>query len=335
MAGFRTALATGPWQVAVESCLATLGPEPGGRLGFLYATDHLAGALPAILEALTKGTGTADWVGTVGLGVAGQDAGGAPVEPFDQPALAVMLTDLPADSYRLIDRIEGSAAPFAAASGAWLAAAQPTLGLVHGDPRNPRSPAIVADIATATGAYLVGGLTASRAGLPQLAGKLTEGGVSGVLFAQGVGVATGLSQGCTPIGPSRLVTDAEQTIVEEVMTSTVVSLPENSNIEDASDLMEAKHVRRLVVTDDNEVPVGIVSMDKVALLLGVYAIDNARVREPPGFPEAFGPSPGTDPSGHLEPFDEAEAAAPGGGRNARDQGDRQSGDPQSGDRQSG
>ena len=216
MPGFRTALATGPWQAAVESCLATLGPQPGGRLGFLYATDHLAGALPSILAALTKGTGTADWVGTVGLGVAGQDSGGAPVEPFDEPALAVMLTDLTADSYRLIDRVEGSAAAFAAASGAWLAAAQPTLGLVHGDPRNPRSPAIVADIASTTGAYLVGGLTASRAGLPQLAGKLTEGGVSGVLFAQGVGVATGLSQGCTPIGPARTVTEADRTIVKAI-----------------------------------------------------------------------------------------------------------------------
>jgi small ligand-binding sensory domain FIST len=216
MTGFRTALAIGPWQAAVESCLATLGPPSGGGLGFLYATDHLAGALPSILAALAKGTGTADWVGTVGLGVAGQDASGAPVEPFDQPALAVMLADLPRDSYRLIDRIEGSAAAFAAAAGAWLAAQQPTLGLVHGDPRNPRSPAIVADLAGATGAYLVGGLTASRAGLPQLAGALTEGGVSGVLFAQGVGVATGLSQGCTPIGPARTVTEAERTIVKAI-----------------------------------------------------------------------------------------------------------------------
>jgi len=141
-----TALAIGPWQAAVESCLATLGPPSGGGLGFLYATDHLAGALPSILAALAKGTGTADWVGTVGLGVAGQDASGAPVEPFDQPALAVMLADLPRDSYRLIDRIEGSAAAFAAAAGAWLAVQQPTLGLVHGDPRNPRSPAIVAEL---------------------------------------------------------------------------------------------------------------------------------------------------------------------------------------------
>ena len=75
--------------------------------------------------------------------------------------------------------------------------------------------------------------------------------------------------------------DPEQTIVEEVMTSMVVSLPESSDIEDASDLMETKHVRRLVVTDENDMPVGIVSMDKVALHLGVYALDSGLVRDPP------------------------------------------------------
>lgn len=74
--------------------------------------------------------------------------------------------------------------------------------------------------------------------------------------------------------------DPEQTIVEEIMTSMVVSLPESSDIEDASDLMETKHVRRLVVTDENDMPVGIVSMDKVALHLGVYALDSGLVRDP-------------------------------------------------------
>src|SRR5438552_16490775 len=44
--------------------------------------------------------------------------------------------------------------------------------------------------------------------------------------------------------------DPEQTIVEEVMTSMVVSLPESSDLEDASDLMESKHVHRLVVIDE-------------------------------------------------------------------------------------
>lgn len=78
--------------------------------------------------------------------------------------------------------------------------------------------------------------------------------------------------------------DPEQTIVEEIMTSMVVSLPENSDIEDASDLMESKHVRRLVVTDENDMPVGIVSMDKVALHLGVYALDSGLIRDPPDSP---------------------------------------------------
>src|SRR5262249_50451695 len=36
------------------------------------------------------------------------------------------------------------------------------------------------------------------------------------LFAQGVGVATGLSQGCTPIGPARTVTEADRTIVKAI-----------------------------------------------------------------------------------------------------------------------
>jgi CBS domain-containing protein len=75
--------------------------------------------------------------------------------------------------------------------------------------------------------------------------------------------------------------DPEQTIVEEVMTSMVVTLPESSDLEDASDLMESKHVHRLVVVDDKAMPVGIVSLDKVALHLGVYALDSGLVRDPP------------------------------------------------------
>jgi len=78
--------------------------------------------------------------------------------------------------------------------------------------------------------------------------------------------------------------DPEQTIVEEVMTSMVVSLPESSELEDASDLMESKQVHRLVVVDDKAMPVGIVSLDKVALHLGVYALDNGLVRDPPVAP---------------------------------------------------
>src|SRR5262249_38831074 len=61
-----------------------------------------------------------------------------------------------------------------------------------------------------------GGLTASRAGFPQLAGGVVEGGLSGVLFAADVAVATGLSQGCSPIGPPHAITEANQNIVARI-----------------------------------------------------------------------------------------------------------------------
>ena len=53
--------------------------------------------------------------------------------------------------------------------------------------------------------FLVGGL--ASAGELQIAGQPTEGGLSGVLLDACVPVITGLSQGCTPIGPVREVTD--------------------------------------------------------------------------------------------------------------------------------
>lgn len=101
--------------------------------------------------------------------------------------------------------------------------------------------------------------------------------------------------------------DPEQTIVEEVMTSSVFSLPETSDLEEASELMESKHVRRLIVTDENDMPVGIVSLDKIAMVLGVYALDNGLVRDPP------------DALARLATAVTAHEAD--GGRTTRDQGD--------------
>src|SRR3954469_19077656 len=67
--------------------------------------------------------------------------------------------------------------------------------------------------------------------------------------------------------------DPEATTVEETMTLDIVSLPETSDIEDAADLMQQRHVRRLILTDDDDMPVGVVSMEKVALYMGPYAMD--------------------------------------------------------------
>src|SRR3954466_2202855 len=91
--------------------------------------------------------------------------------------------------------------------------------------------------------------------------------------------------------------DPEETTVEETMTLDIVSLPEASELEDASDLMQQRHVRRLVVTDDDDMPVGVISMDKVALYLGPYAVDRLSVRDTHEFPPDFEPGVTTSVAG--------------------------------------
>ena len=97
-----------------------------------------------------------------------------------------------------------------------MAANAPVLGLVHGDPRNQELPAIIRALAAAGPAFLVGGLSASRGETLQILNKTSEGGLSGVLLSSALPVATGLTQGCAPIGPVRHITSAEQNVIEEI-----------------------------------------------------------------------------------------------------------------------
>jgi CBS domain-containing protein len=61
--------------------------------------------------------------------------------------------------------------------------------------------------------------------------------------------------------------DPVRTQVQEVMTREVLSCPADSEVEAACDLMEEKQVRRLVVTDAQDRPIGIVSLGDIALCL--------------------------------------------------------------------
>ena len=117
--------------------------------------------------------------------------------------------------------------------------------------------------------------------------------------------------------------DPEQTTVEDTMTSDIVTLPEDSELEDASDLMEDRNIRRLVVTDENDMPVGVISKDKLALYLGVFAMDNGIVRDTQEFPPDFNPSAqageGEEASETAPPEKSSDVLRPS--RRARDQGD--------------
>lgn len=211
MSGFRLAHAAAPdWTRAAKACVAQLGSAEAS-LGFVYVSDHLAGDLGPLLASLKESTDVAHWVGTVGMGVVATGR-----EYFDEPAIAVMLADLPERTFRIVPTIDGDLAPFRASARDWLDIAQPAFGIVHGDPRNPATPELVAGLAETTASYLVGGLTSSRTGHGQVADGVTEGGISGVLFSAEVAVATALTQGCSPIGKAHVVTAGEKNVIFEL-----------------------------------------------------------------------------------------------------------------------
>lgn len=208
---FSSAIGEGQdWSDAAKDCLERLDPVPEANLGFLYVTDHLADQLGSILTLFRGVTGVDLWVGTVGLGVCGTGR-----EVFDRPAVAAMLGTLPPNGFRLIPRLTDGLAPFEAAAGPWMADHPPLLSLIHADPRTPNLGDIVGDLAERAG-FLVGGLASSRGEFPHLAGKVAEGGVSGVVFSADVPIATALTQGCSPIGPVRTVTAAERNVIMEI-----------------------------------------------------------------------------------------------------------------------
>jgi small ligand-binding sensory domain FIST len=206
---FRVAHAAAPdWRQAANTCLAQLGDIPAeASLGFLYVTDHLAGDLPAILNFFKEQTDIVNWVGSVGVGVCATAQ-----EYNDQPALCLMIADFPMDSFRVFPAIKSDISEFAGHSD-WCEQADARFAVVHGDPRNPKTPAFIAELAEALiDGYLVGGLSSSRGPNFQIAGGLTEGGLSGVLFSSRVPVATGHTQGCSPLGQKHQITECRNNI---------------------------------------------------------------------------------------------------------------------------
>jgi len=204
-----------PWRHALAACFERLDQVPhGANLGFLYATDAFAADLPAIVGALKERTGIDDWVGSIGIGIAAADQ-----EYFDEPALALMVGALPPGSFHLIRNVgvaESEIDNNLARAAVWAKNQGPTVSVVHADPRNARLCGLVEGLAEATSGFLVGGLTSSRGAIEQVAGEVVEGGVSGVMLASSIAVATGLSQGCSPIGPSRTITAAERNVAFEI-----------------------------------------------------------------------------------------------------------------------
>ncbi len=208
--GFRAAHAqAADWEAAATACLEDLAPLPdGANVGFLYLTDHLVESIEEITEVLRSGTGIEAWVGSTGIGVCATG-----IEYFDRPAIAVMVGRLPADRFAVFDSTRDDLAAFIDRHRPWLELSPGNFGIVHADPRSPEILQLIGALGEAASAFLVGGLTSSRAAHSQLADGVSEGGVSGLVVSGEVGVATGLTQGCSPIGPAHVVTEVRDNVV--------------------------------------------------------------------------------------------------------------------------
>lgn len=207
---FRLAhAADGDWRALVEDCIEQLADVPSAaNLGFVYVTDALDDSFGPIAQRLREATGVDDWVGTIGVGVC---VGGR--EYFNRPAIVALVGTVPADDYRLMPTLSKPGEAPGNDIPDWVERRHPLLGVVHGDPRNAYLSAIIDSVCDDTSCFLVGGLTSSRGQFGQLAGSPTEGGLSGVLFADSVTVASGLTQGCSPIGDIHEVTEARDNVL--------------------------------------------------------------------------------------------------------------------------
>jgi small ligand-binding sensory domain FIST len=212
-AQFAAAFATGDPAGLAAQCIAGLPEVEGATLGILYTTEPAAVVLPELIRALAEHTGIGSWVGGVGLGVCSAGA-----EIFDEPAAAVMTAALPPDHFRIFAATADPGSDLPRRHAGWIESAQPVLALVHADPRCPDVQKAAVETAGASGAYLVGGLVSHRYLQPLLARTPGESGfgregMAGVMLAPGVAVATGLTQGCMPIGPVRRIDEARDNVV--------------------------------------------------------------------------------------------------------------------------
>jgi len=210
---FQVAQASGgDWEDLTTNCLAELGPLPASaNIGFVYVTDSLDEDLRSILKRLRAETRIHNWVGTIGFGICVSRT-----ELFDMPAMAIMAGAVPRDSFCLLPTIGPEDLELPDAVVSWAEIHNPMLGVVHADPRVPGLEDIFTRIQNRTGCFLVGGMTASRGAQEQIADDVTEGGVSGILFGSEIGAVTGLTQGCSPIGPTHQVTGGRDNVLHSL-----------------------------------------------------------------------------------------------------------------------
>jgi small ligand-binding sensory domain FIST len=194
------------WRMALALAAAQIEAqrsEPGAAvptLGWVYFSDHYAAHAAALLAELHQRWPGVQWVGASGVGVAASG-----VEYFDEPALVLMLADIPRERFRVF-------------SGARPLGGFPAhTANVHADPGANDADELVRDMsARTTTGYLFGGLASARGTAVQIAEDVLTGGLSGVAFDARVALVSRVTQGCQPIGQARTVTAVDRNVVTQL-----------------------------------------------------------------------------------------------------------------------
>ena len=197
----------------LDDCINQLGSiPPEANFGFLYLSDHLSDQAASILNRLKQVTDISCWVGSVGMAILASQH-----EYYDQPAMAIMLAGFNEADFHILPNFTTDTAALSGELADWCGANDFNVGLVHADPENPATQALLTLLGDdIPAAFLVGGVTSSRGRYIQFANQALHGGISGVLFSQAVPIMTNLTQGCSPIGGRHVVTHCENNIVHSL-----------------------------------------------------------------------------------------------------------------------
>jgi small ligand-binding sensory domain FIST len=185
----------------VEGLKQQKGFTSDATLGFVYLTEPLSTHANDVLELLKERTGIDDWVGAVGVGICASGA-----EYFNEPAISIMVTDLPANQYQIFSgRRRAPKRDERTSTGEQLS----YTAVVHADPATGDIQELINEMAerTQTG-LLFGGITSGQTSIGQFASEAVNGGISGAVFSSGIRVLTKITQGCTPLGKEHSVASA-------------------------------------------------------------------------------------------------------------------------------
>ena len=201
------------WHGAASEVCRQLGTLPSDtNLGLLYVSDAFVTDLDAIVDYLKHQTGVPHWVGSTGVGICANTQ-----EYYAESAIAVLVGSLPGNSFRVFSAVKDDLHDFSRDHRRWYQEGASHFAIVHGDPGNAETPALIAALAhELPGGFLAGGIASSRTVAAQVADEVTRGGLSGVMFSSKVAVMTRLTQGCSPIGPVREVTHCERNIAMRI-----------------------------------------------------------------------------------------------------------------------